>query len=398
VTDAERFCWHPAARLVDAGGVVSGPGGTAAAVIADRPGAGAMRAAFAASAAGLAFRIGDGPAPDPGLGAFETLTSGTSGVPQRIRRSHASWLASFAVNAGLFGIGPGVRVAVLGRLVQSLSLYACVEALHRGAELHLLDGLRPDRQRASVAAREVGVLYATPSQLRLLLEVDGGALPALRHVLVGGSKLDLPTRVAVAALAPGAVIREFYGAAETSFITLADHDTPDGAVGRAYPGVELEVRDHAGPVAGGQLGEIWLRSPYVFQQYAGTGGPAVWSDGWLSVGEYGRMERGHLYLAGRASRMVTVADQNVFPEEIEAYLATLPGVRRVAVVARPDARRGHVIEAVVMGDAAQQDAVLAAGRARFGVLKAPRRLHWRADWPMLASGKTDLAAVQRGLA
>jgi long-chain acyl-CoA synthetase len=73
-------------------------------------------------------------------------------------------------------------------------------------------------------------------------------------------------------------------------------------------------------------------------------------------------------------------------------------VQRVAVVARPDARRGHVIDAVVMGDAAQQDAVLAAGRARFGVLKAPRRLHWRADWPMLASGKTDLAAVQRGLA
>ena len=52
------------------------------------------------------------------------------------------------------------RVAVLGRLVHSLALYGAVEAVHLGAELHLLDALRPDRQRAALAARA----WAPPSR------------------------------------------------------------------------------------------------------------------------------------------------------------------------------------------------------------------------------------------
>jgi long-chain acyl-CoA synthetase len=55
----------------------------------------------------------------------------------------------------------------------------------------------------------------------------------------------------------------------------------------------------------------------------------------------------------------------------------------------------HLV-AVLMG-AADAAAVLAAGRAAFGSLKAPRAVHWVEDWPMLPSGKTDLAALERGM-
>ena len=42
-------------------------------------------------------------------------------------------------------------MAVLGRLSHSLALYAGAEALHLGATVHLLDRLRPDRQRRALA-------------------------------------------------------------------------------------------------------------------------------------------------------------------------------------------------------------------------------------------------------
>jgi long-chain acyl-CoA synthetase len=142
---------------------------------------------------------------------------------------------------------------------------------------------------------------------------------------------------------------------------------------------------------------IWVRSPYLFTAYPDGDGSAVWDAGWLSVGEMGRIEAGYLYLLGRAGRMVTIADQNVFPEVIEAFLATLPGVRHVAVIPRADPLRGHVIEAVMQGDPAQTAAIMAAARARLGALVAPRAIRWVADWPMLGSGKTDLAALMRGL-
>jgi long-chain acyl-CoA synthetase len=372
------FGWHSAARLFDAGGGQVERVSPVAGVLPDRPGGVALAAIGA-----QAFRIGGvGPPPAPGP-VIETLTGGSSGVPRRIRRTQASWIASFAVNARLFGIGPGVRVAVLGRLIHSLSLYGAIEALYLGAELHLLDEARPDRQRAALGARRVAVVYATPAQLRLLVEAGGALLPDLTLVIVGGSKLDPRLRADLGHMAPVAALREFYGAAEASFITLAGPETPEGSVGAAYPGVQIRVEGC----------EIWVKSPYLFEGYASDPGSARWQDGWLSVGEMGEMRGGHLYLHGRAGRMVKVADQAVFPEEIEAFLLAQPGVTRAAVVPRPDALRGLHLVGFVMGDPAQEAALLGALRARFGTLKAPKALIWLQDWPMLPSGKTDLGAL-----
>lgn len=363
---ADRFRQHDKA-------VLCGPDG----------GMAGTEALVAALAQGRGFRIGLPDDPLPEAEGFETLTSGSTGRPRRIWRSVESWTASFAVNAELFGIGPGARVAVLGALEHSLSLYGALEGASLGAEVHLLAGLRPDRQAAALAARQVQVLYATPAQLRGLT----GALPDLRRVLVGGSKLDDALRAHLVRLAPGAEVREFYGAAETSFITLADAGTPEGSVGRAYPGVSLDIR----------AGEVWVKSPYLFKAYASDAGSARWEGDWLTVGEMGRLEGGYLFLQGRRGRMVTVADQNVFPEEIEALMETLPGITRAAVLAVPDAARGHVLQAVAMGDPAREAAVLAALRAALGPMKAPRRILWWADWPMTSSGKTDFAALGAAL-
>jgi long-chain acyl-CoA synthetase len=218
------------------------------------------------------------------------------------------------------------------------------------------------------------VVYATPTMLRGML---GGPWPCLRHVVLGGERLDAGLRAAIMAAASDAQVTEFYGAAETSFVTMTDADTPPGSVGRAYPGVEIDIRG----------GVIWVRSPYLA---AGTD--------WVTVEEMGWLEGEHLYLQGRAGRMVTVAGQNVFLDEIEHWMAGLPGVAQVAVLAVPDAVRGHVLVAVMQGDAGQEAAILAAARAKLGAMRAPRRVHWVQDWPILPSGKPDLAALQRGLA
>jgi len=379
------FRWHPKAQVFDGAGRQFGPLASAPALIDERPAGAALAQAFAAGT----FRVGgEGPAP---VGAFETLTSGSSGHPRRIRRSAESWTRSFAVNAGMFGIGPGLRVAVLGRMTQSLALYAAMEAVHLGAELHLLDAMRPDRQ--ALALRGVGLVYATPAQMRGVVEA-GVSWPSLRHVVIGGAKLDPVLRAALELCAPGVAIHEFYGAAEASFITLAGGDSPADSVGSAYPGVDLIV-----DAAPGEVGEIWVKSAYLFQGYAGVEfGAARWRDGYLSVGEMGRLDGGHLYLAGRAGRMVTVADQNVFPEEIELFLQGFDGVRRVAVLPVADARRGLHLVAVVQGDAGLDAILMTALRARLGPLRAPKRLIWRQDWPELPSGKTDLRRLAEEVA
>ena len=389
----DRFCWHAHARLMDEVGRAHSPcAAPLGGVLPDDRAVGALQGAGGARA----FRIGapHAPAPvappslAPDTPLFETLSGGTSGQPRRIMRTQASWIASFRVNGGMFGIGPGAKVAVIGRLVHSLALYAALEGLYLGAEVHLLTGLRPDRLARALNDRGITHLYATPAQLRMLPDVAGPA-PTMRHVLVGGARLDAGLRARLSARFPAAQLAEFYGAAETSFLTLSQADTPEGSVGTAYPGVALRVD---------AVGLIWARSPYLALGY-GAGddrpGGALWQSGWVAPGETGRITpHGDVILSGRAARLIRVAEQSLHPEEMEAFLMAQPGLTQATVLPRPDARRGAVPVAVLQGTPAAQTAIRAALRAAFGPALAPRALIWWAgDWPLLPSGKTDLAAL-----
>ena len=367
-----------------------------------------------------ALRIDALPAPADGMPQLSCQTSGSSGRPKRILRSQTSWIASFEVNRQAFALTGADRHAILGSLASSLASYAAVEAMHLGTGLIDLCGASPAQQLRQLGDAGASLLYCSPAQLRLLIAAARATgapplpapcmpelrlpelrLPALRHVICGGGKLDAASLQAAGALFPDADIREFYGAAETSFITISDRATPQASVGRAYPGVGIEIRDANGRKTE-ETGEIWVQSPYLFLRYAeGQSDDTRWSDGFLSVGELGRMDaQGHLYLAGRRSRMVTVADQNVFPEAIEAHLLTLPGIRQCAVLALPDPMRGHALIAVIEGREDGSDdaaAIRQSCRDRLGAASTPRRIVFLDRLPMLAGGKPDLVALRAQL-
>ncbi|MCZ4256364.1 fatty acid--CoA ligase family protein [Sulfitobacter sp. G21635-S1] len=405
MTDQDRFIWHADARLFAGSAEIARP--AAAPVPSDLcipacPTEACLTRLTAQIAARGSFCLRDG-APLTGAEVpathFVTLTGGSTGQPKAILRSQKSWTASFAQNAAIFGIVPGDSIAVLGRLSHSLALYGVLEGLHLGADVHVLDSLSPRAQIAHCLRHGVRILYATPTQLlRLARAAKGQRLPALRLILCGGGALQATGRAAVRPLAPNAALHVFYGAAETSFITLGGADTPDGAVGAAYPGVTLRILDEAGQSTGG-VGEVWVRSPYLFDGYLGApGAEAHRRDGFVFVGEIGHLDgNGLLWLKGRRTRMITIADQNVYPEEVENFITDLPGVAACAVLPLPDALRGHRLVACLEGarDPRLSAAVTDACRRRFGPLVAPRRVHFLDDLPRLVSGKTDHAELAR---
>ncbi|WP_218961148.1 AMP-binding protein [Ruegeria sediminis] len=332
-------------------------------------------------------------------GFFQCSSSGTIAAPKRIRRSHQSWIESFRINGEQWSLGPADAYAVLGSLQHSLSLYGLIEGLHQGAKVNVLSGLPPRRQWVQMQAMPPSILYATPTQLRQLGEAAVGApLASVRRLAVGGGFLDSDTRRRAAELFPSARITVFYGASETSFVTMADDTSPADSIGRAYPGVEIRVLTPQGSDCGpGEVGEIWVRSPYLFDGYAaGHSSETRWRDGFLTVGDLGHRDaRGNLFLVGRTNRMFTVADQNIFPEEIEDVLRAHPLVSEAAVLPKPDAKRGAVPFAFVAA-ALDQDGLAhlqAECRRKLGALKTPRKLISVADWPCLPSGKTDLQAL-----
>ncbi|SEN39298.1 long-chain acyl-CoA synthetase [Loktanella fryxellensis] len=357
-----RFHWHPTTRL-----------------IGDDPDIARLRDRVLA---GHGVQIGpagliDGEQ-DPTV--LLCATSGSSGTPKVIRRSPASWQASFVINARHLDLGPDSTVAVAGTLASSLTLYAVLEAAHLGAAILSVQGQRPDRQ--AMALQGATVLYLTPVQLGAICAHAAGPLTSVRHIMVGGGRLDDTTVQAAARTFPAARLTQFYGAAETSFITWTDADTPTGSVGRSYPGVNL----HLDPD-----GTIWVRSPYLSDGYAQGDSPHTrWRDGWLTVGEVGWQDAaGHLFLTGRAGRTVTIADHSVSLDAVEAVLADLTG-QPAAVVALPDPQRGARLVALIC---AGVGGLRSACRDRLGPQGVPHRIHRVAVLPLLATGKPDYAAI-----
>ncbi len=319
-------------------------------------------------------------------------TSGSSGTPKMIRRAPQSWTRSFDLMATRFGVTAADTYAILGDIGHSLTLFATMEALHLGADLACMTGQLPRSQIKEMERFGVTTLYATPTQLRLILNVaNGPILPNLRYIFVGGGSLDPALRQALTQAIPTATIREFFGASETSFITMADANTPEGSVGAAYPGVMLRV---AAPF---ETAEIWVRSPYLFEAYEQGETPDTrWDQDFLSVGELGYLDdAGNLFLRGRKTRMVTIADQNVFPDQVERVLLQHPSVLHAAVLALPNPQRGHVLVAVIQPrDPLPQPALRQLCKDQLGAASVPRRFVVVDDLPLLPAGKPDLRALE----
>lgn len=405
MTPAASFNWDERARLFVGEAAIARPIKSAVPAfipIAAQPTHNALSELGLAVRSGSSFCISDGALPagvQTPPSDFLTLTGGSSGQPKLIRRTQASWTASFDINAIQFALTADDSVAVLGKLNHSLALYGVLEALHLGMDAYALDEMRPASQRVTLSERQIRVVYATPTQLRLLAQTNRGpALPAVRLILCGGGTFDQPTKIAAQTLCPNAAIHVFYGAAETSFITLGDVNTPDGSVGRAYPGVTLDVRDANGRRTS-QVGEVWVKSPYLFEEYiSGDSADTRRNGGFVTVGEMGQLDaNGDLWLIGRKGRMLTIADQNVFPEDIEILITNKLKVDLCAVIPMPDATRGHRLIAVLQGqlDAGTAQALKDLCREKLGALRTPAKVLFHPAVPLLSSGKIDLIALAK---
>ena len=330
---------------------------------------------------------------------FQVMSSGTAGAPRTIRRTHLSWIRSFNVNASLLQISPNDSYGIVGQISHSLPLYAALEAAYSGCDIHLLAELRPDKQLAAISKLCTSVLYLTPTQARLLCQVTTNSAYEfnVKKILCGGGKLDAQTKQSLQSLFKHADIIEFYGASETSFISICSSESPIDSVGRPYPGVAIKIIGEFGEPTEGQ-GEIWVSSPYCFKEYAnGKPGDTREADGFISIGELGYFDAdGNLYLSGRKSRMVNIADNIVFPEEIENWFKNQPIVRQCVVVAQPDELRGNVLVAVVQGvdDESARATLLKECRTALGSLKAPKIILNSNKIPMLNAGKPDVVALQ----
>lgn len=317
---------------------------------------------------GPAGRVGVGlpwAAPAPDDLAVIAYTSGSTGPPKGVPLRHRHLAAQLDLLAPLGIVRAG------GRLLSAFVPFALgAVAFGATAVVPDMDPRRPLRaDPASLAGdiRRYGVetVFAAPALLDRLARhclARGLVLDPVRVVAVAGAPLPLPTLRRVRACLPGgARVVSVYGATECLPVAAIDGDdlaatlTGDGTgdagtcLGEVLPGTLVRVIGVTdGPiprwrdgleVPAGTVGEIVVASPAVSDPYLGD--PAATAlariaDGdrvWHRMGDLGHVDaRGRLWFAGRRSERVRTAHGDLCADHVETVFATVPGVRRTALV------------------------------------------------------------------
>ncbi|HEX6702560.1 MAG TPA: amino acid adenylation domain-containing protein, partial [Gaiellaceae bacterium] len=345
--------------------------------------------------------------------AYVVYTSGSTGEPKPVGATHRG-VVGLVVDANFVRVGPGDRIALVSAPTFDATTFELWAPLLNGATLCVLprdDVLSPQRLAAALDERSVTVLHVPAA----LVNDDEhrrrlGALP-VRSLLFGG---EVVKPHAVRSLLENGVrgnAVDCYGPTEAtmlaSFAPLAPADAERARVpvGRAVSGSEVYVLDErlaALPVA--MPGELCIGGDRLARGYLERAGltaerfvPNPYGRPGSRLYRTGDVARflpdGRLDLLGRFDRQVKIRGFRIEPGEVEAALASLPGVAAAAVAVRERAPGDRQLVGYVAGASLDGRDLRRALRATLPEYMLPTEVVVLDRLPVTGNGKVDYAAL-----
>jgi 2-furoate---CoA ligase len=332
-------------------------------------------------------------------------TSGTTGRPKGVPRSHRNELAASISHIAHNQYRQGDSCLGVMPFFHTMGVRILLGSALLSGRMVCLPVYDPEEVLRLVSAERLTTLYLVPTMFH----------DVLRHPKLHAYDLRSLSRVGYAGMAmtPALIERcldelkpelfvNYYGSSEIYTFTYCDRlDRKPGCAGRA--GMNQVIRvvspsredDIEVDLAPGESGEIVasMRSPEAFSGYwkrPDADAKAI-QGRWYRTGDLGRFdEDGELYVVGRVDDMIISGGENIYPEEVEDVLVRSPLVAGCAVVGMPDDRLGAKVVAFIepavaeISPAELDEVCLRSGLARF---KRPRDYVFVKAIPRSASGK-----------
>jgi long-chain acyl-CoA synthetase len=341
--------------------------------------------------------------------AFLQYTGGTTGVSKGAMLTHRNVVANMEQTGAWISLtlkeGAEIAIAPLP-LYHIFCLTATLSFMKWGALNVLITNPRDLRALVKELSKwKWSVMTGVNTLFNGLLNTPGFDrldFSSLKAVIGGGASVQKPVAERWKQVT-GCDITEGYGLTEASPVACANPiGTPwSGTIGIPYPSTELTVRDddfnELPPWTGeGDIerhtGEICVRGPQVMKGYWNNSAETakVLQDGWLKTGDVGHMDaNGWFTITDRKKDMILVSGFNVYPNEIEAVVATLEGVLETGVVGVPDERSGEAVKVVIVSKDANltKESVIAHCKLHLTGYKVPRHVEFRDAMPKTPIGK-----------
>jgi acetyl-CoA synthetase len=263
-----------------------------------------------------------------------------------------------------------------------------------------------------ISALGVTNLATTPTLLRGIMALGERAVRArpapLRCVSSCGEPLNAEVVTFFRAVW-GVTVMDHYGSSEFGLpignLAAVDMAVKPGSMGLPLPGSRMAVVDERGAeLPTGTVGQIALAPSEVGYYSLG-----YWEDaartqdlmrgGWMTIGDLGRRDAdGYVWFEGRADDVIKSAGYRIGPFEVESAILEHPSVAEAAVVAKPDALRGHIVKAFVVlrpdatATPSLTDEIVDLVKTRLGRHQYPREIEVVSQLP-----KTETGKIQRFL-
>ncbi|MGQ0504509.1 MAG: class I adenylate-forming enzyme family protein [Myxococcaceae bacterium] len=190
---------------------------------------------------------------------------------------------------------------------------------------------------AAIAKHRVHTLPVSPTFLNLLL-ISGVAtehdLSSLRVIAYGTEPMPAATLQRLRQTFPNVALVQTYGMSETGVLRSKSKDSGSLWIKFTHEGFETKVVD----------GTLWIRCDTAMLGYLNA--PDLFNaDGWLNTQDKVEVDGEYVRILGRASDLINVGGQKVYPAEVESALLMMPGVEDVTVFGKQHPMMGQVVAA-----------------------------------------------------
>ena len=124
-----------------------------------------------------------------------------------------------------------------------------------------------------------------------------------------------------------------------------------GAIGVPGYGWKIKIVNELNQIVNqGDVGELCVKGPGVMVCYYHNqeATDEVLENGWLHTGDMARQdEDGFIFLVDRKKDVIISGGENLYPVQIEDFLAAYPKIHDVAVIGLPDKRLGEIAAAII---------------------------------------------------
>ena len=324
--------------------------------------------------------------------SIQLYTSGTTGRPKGVPRSHRAERAGGLSQVVQHGLRPGHRTLGVMPLYHTMGIHSLLAASLVGGCVVAQPSWDAALALRLIEQERIDSLYLAPTLYYDLVHhtsIGTRDTSSVRAVAYAGAPMTSSLVEKVAEAFDPEIFVNHYGSTEIyTFSVHRDQRSKPGCAGRAA----LNARLRLDPPGEGEI-LCHMSSDEAFSGYWNRpdADERAIRDGWYHTGDVGRIdEDGDLWVVGRVDDMVVSGGENIHPVEVEDVLARAPGVGEVAVVGAPDDRLGQRVVAYVVADGGvteeQLDGFCLASKtlARF---KRPREYRFVSELPKSPSGK-----------